>query len=419
MEATTLNLMNPDANSTIATLAASSAPPPYSPTGLSMTSPGNAPGVRWQLTPEGYIPYVPEKFTLPPTTDSRDTRWDGGTALPDTSPRQPSTLVFHNSVASPSTHAGGSSVVAPPIRQNRSPIPGSAHSRSSSDAHTPAPIKPAPLPRAGRRKVANETVSAISLGGYVWSGGKVELTDSVQAMLDGVRVYGADAHIPPPIKNQMHTAHGQTIIEVVDFTALDAARRISAHAAQPPRIGLLVSASPHGHGNFREGDTGQEASVLRASTLSLALAAPPAHAFYNAVAGPYHTHALVHVPGVTVFRDEAGGWTAPLVVDVIACAAVHARDARATGAAAAEPRINCTTAARLFRVLAAFARHGARTLVLPAFGAGASGNDPAAVARVYAGLLRVRGAPFEGVFERVVFAVPGAHGRVFGPAFWE
>ncbi|KJA22073.1 hypothetical protein HYPSUDRAFT_202341 [Hypholoma sublateritium FD-334 SS-4] len=411
--------MNPDAlNSTTATLEASAAPPPYSPTGLSMTSPSNTPGVRWELSPEGYTPYVPEKFTLPPTTDSPSTRWDGGAAFPDTSARQPATHVFHNSVASPSMHTGDSRIVAPPPRHNLPPIPGSAHSRSSSDAHTSAPINPAPLPRAGRRKVANETVSAISLGGYVWSGGKVELTDSVQAMLGGLRVYGADAHIPPPMK--VHTTRGQTIMEVVDLTALDAVRRVSANAGQAPRIGLLISASPHGPpGSFREGDAGQEASVLRASTLSLALAAPPAHGFYDAVAGPYHTHALVHVPGVTVFRDEAGGWTAPLTVDVVACAAVHARDARAIGAAAAEPRINCTTAARLFRVLAAFARHGARTLVLPAFGAGASGNDPAAVARVYAGLLRVRGAPFEGVFERVVFAVPGAHGRVFGPAFWE
>ncbi len=252
----------------------------------------------------------------------------------------------------------------------------------------------------------------------MWNGGKVELAASVQTMLDGVRVYGADAHIAPPTK--MNAPRGQTVIEVVDLTALDALRRVSESASQDPCIGLLISASPNGpHGSFREGDAGQEASVLRASTLSLALAAPSARAFYSSMAGPYHTHALVHVPGVTVFRDEVGGWTAPLTVDVIACAAVHARDARAAGAAAAEPRINCTTAARLFRVLAAFARHGARTLVLPAFGAGAAGNDPAAVARVYAGLLRARGAPFEGVFERIVFAVPGAHGPVFRPAFWE
>ena len=200
MEPATSNVMHPDTSSTTAMVATSAAPPPYSPTGLSMNAPHSASGVHWQLTPEGYTPYVPEKGTLPPTTGAPDSRRNGATALPDISPQQQPNVVLHNSAVSRSAHTSGPSPVGPPIRRNISPIPVSWHSISSTSPHNATHVKPTTLPRAGRRKVANETVSAISLGGYVWNGGKVELTASVQAMLDGMRVYGADAHIAPPTK---------------------------------------------------------------------------------------------------------------------------------------------------------------------------------------------------------------------------
>ncbi len=270
MEPATSNAV--DTSSTTAMVSA--APPPYSPTGLSMNTPHNASGVHWQLTPEGYTPYVPEKGTLPPTTGAPDFRRNGSTELPAVSPQRQPNAIFHNSAASRSAHARVPSPVGLPIHRNISSVPISGHSVSSPNpGNTATHVKPTTLPRAGRRKVANETVSAISLGGYVWNGGKVELAASVQTMLDGVRVYGADAHIAPPTK--MNAPRGQTVIEVVDLTALDALRRVSGSASQDPCIGLLISASPNGpHGSFREGDAGQEASVLRASTLSLALAGP-------------------------------------------------------------------------------------------------------------------------------------------------
>ena len=60
--------------------------------------------------------------------------------------------------------------------------------------------------------------------------------------------------------------------------------------------------------------------------------------------------------------------------------------------------------ARAARVLAVAAHHGRRTLVLGAWGCGVFRNDPTHVAAAFQRNLGA-GAPFSGVFDRVVFAV--------------
>lgn len=323
-------------------------------------------------------------------------------------------------------------------------------------------------------------------------GVQYDLTRRINSMIEGVRVYGDDTRLEPPAWGK-----GEQLkqIEVLNMTTLDAVRWLDREASrkvtaapdgkdaeygawdygvvyekQSPhartadhpecgaRIGVLNSASPHiPGGDFRTGDAGQELSVSRASTLSAALETPATRSFYRAaecsvedvtssrgglktsLAAAYHTHALVYTAGVTVIREETGGWTLPRDIDVITCAAVHAGDARAaaaqsytrsgsrshpprpaptTSAAEVEDRIRTVTTERLRRVLAAFAHHGVATLVLPAFGAGTFQHTPAAVARVYAELLLAPRAPFKGVFERVIFAIPGTPGEEFSAALW-
>ncbi|KJA22678.1 hypothetical protein HYPSUDRAFT_40767 [Hypholoma sublateritium FD-334 SS-4] len=353
----------------------------------------------------------------------------------------------------------------------------------------PAGTDPA---RVARQKIARETLAAMAGGSYSVRGVQYDLTRRMNSMIEGVRVYGDDTRLEPPARG---TGEKPTQIEVLDMTTLNAVRwldreasrkvtaapdgkdseygvwdygvvyekqpshaRTAGHPESSPRIGVLNSASPHiPGGDFRSGDAGQELSVSRASTLSAALETPAARPFYHAaecsvedatsrrgglqtsLAAAYHTHALVYTPGVTVIREETGGWTAPRDIDVITCTAVHAGDARAaaaqsyarsgsrshpsrpaptTSAAEVEDRIRTVTTARLRRILAAFAHHGVATLVLPAFGAGTFQHTPAAVARVYAELLLAPRAPFKDVFERVVFAIPGTPGEEFSAALW-
>ena len=62
---------------------------------------------------------------------------------------------------------------------------------------------------------------------------------------------------------------------------------------------------------------------------------------------------------------------------------------------------------------------GDRVLVLSAFGVGQSCNSPDMVGEIWADLLCARGAKFQGVFERVVFALSAKHRETFEKAFNE
>lgn len=336
--------------------------------------------------------------------------------------------------------------------------------------------------RSVRQVIADETLAAIAAGAYSARGVQHALAPRMRAMCAGVQFVSPDEAVPMP--EGRYGGMKTTRVEVVDMTTLDAVRWLEGkrrekddkkekgnamwdfgvdrekydardatdsnnrrnQGTRQKRIGVLTSASPYKPaGEFRAGDSGQELSVARASTLSVALETAAARPFYDAVKrshrqradqtasldAPYYTHALVYAPGVTVFRDEHGGWTAPIDIDVVSCTAVQASKAHATvseGARSLLPggpthadvsaRIARTLATRLSRVLSIFAMHHTSILVLPAFGAGSFSNSPARVASIYRRLLVEDRAPFKGVFDKVVFAVPGVQGPVFEEALY-
>ena len=80
-------------------------------------------------------------------------------------------------------------------------------------------------------------------------------------------------------------------------------------------------------------------------------------------------------------------------------------------------RVRTITTERLSGVLAVFAHRSVATLVFPTFGAGTFQHTPPP-SRVCAELLLTPRAPFKGVFEYVVFAIPSMPGEEFGAALW-
>jgi uncharacterized protein (TIGR02452 family) len=140
--------------------------------------------------------------------------------------------------------------------------------------------------------------------------------------------------------------------------------------------------------------------------------------------GGYYSHAMIYSPGVVVFRDDSGGWTTPLQVDVLTSPAVNAgavrQNFRGGDAEELEAKIEETMRERMARVLLLFEKQGAKDLVLGSFGTDAFRNDVAMVARIWADLVGVQGGQFKDVFERIIFAILGRDTfEQFGRAFNE
>jgi uncharacterized protein (TIGR02452 family) len=118
---------------------------------------------------------------------------------------------------------------------------------------------------------------------------------------------------------------------------------------------------------------------------------------------------MIYSPNVKLFRDDYGGWTLPITVDVLTCAAVNAGKVRAFthgGSRAAEARIEAEMKERMGRILYLLEKKGAKNIVLGSFGTGVFRNDIEVVARLWAELLMTR---FRSSFDRVIFAISGHH----------
>jgi len=121
---------------------------------------------------------------------------------------------------------------------------------------------------------------------------------------------------------------------------------------------------------------------------------------------------MIYSPAVEIFRDDQGGYTKPISVDILTCAAVHAGEVREskqgyTGRQGREGKIQSVMRERMGRILYLFEKKGVRNLVLGSFGTGVFGNDVDVVANIWADLLLVRSARFKASFDRVMFAIVG------------
>ncbi|KIP08997.1 hypothetical protein PHLGIDRAFT_350265 [Phlebiopsis gigantea 11061_1 CR5-6] len=265
------------------------------------------------------------------------------------------------------------------------------------------------------RDIAASTISAIEHGSYLQHDIKHDIAVSRQ----GTRYYApnsllstwASAERPQQIPAQTSLFEISTL-EGIRFLA-------EQHAGQdtPPKIGVLnfASAKKPG-GGFLNGAQAQEESIARSSTLYPTLMTAIAQAFYTLhnrdPKGGYYSHAMVYSPNVVVFRDDQGGWLAPLRVDVLTSPAVNAgvvRRALKDGADAQseEEKIRRTMKERMGRVLYLFESQGVKNLVLGSFGTGVFQNDVSTVASLWAELLLEDGSRFQKSFDHVVFAVLG------------
>lgn len=216
-------------------------------------------------------------------------------------------------------------------------------------------------------------------------------------------------------------------------------------------VGVLSFASAkRPGGGFLHGGDEQEETLARSTSLVASLRSAQAKEFYrthrkflNADGAGLHDHSMVYSPGVVAFRrdDDDGidvdppsyssSTIAPFLINVLSSVPVNAAAIgqnyliTSSESHVFEEGIRNTMRDRMARALRIFEIRGDRALVLGAFGCGSSQNSVEMVAELWAELLicgtregkeegkeETKPAKFKGVFEEIVFAVPG---KIFVP----
>ncbi|MET9712730.1 TIGR02452 family protein [Nocardiopsis alba] len=263
------------------------------------------------------------------------------------------------------------------------------------------------------REVWRQTREAYERGSYPLEGREVDLSAPLAEMRSGTRLHTPEEITSLPLPEPRF----ETRYEVTGEDTLAAARRLTVETGG--RVAALNFASARNPGGgVANGARAQEESLARSSALYDSLIrCPDFYAHHRAERSLLYSDRVIWSPSVPVYRDAQGDWLPEAVpVDMLTSAAPNRRMVERNQperAASVSPALE----SRARAVLAVAAHHGTSRLILGAWGCGVFGNDPADVAGAFGEGLH---GEFDGIFERVVFAVldrdPGV-GRPFEEVF--
>ncbi|GLY48945.1 TIGR02452 family protein [Lentzea sp. NBRC 102530] len=238
------------------------------------------------------------------------------------------------------------------------------------------------------RAIAHDTVAISERGSYSTPAGEVPV--AVAPAVAGTRL-----HLPDEVLSLPPQVSGVRV-DVTKESTLDATRRLGGDVAA-----LVFASARNPGGGFLNGAQAQEESVARGSALYLSLrAAGDFYAYHRAHEDLTYSDRVIYSPQVPVFKDDRGNLLPqPYAVSFLTAAAPN-RSAILRTQPDRTGGIETALLRRAIRVLHVAASHGHRRLVLGAWGCGVFGNEPEAVARIFALALRDNR-----YFEHVVFAV--------------
>lgn len=193
-----------------------------------------------------------------------------------------------------------------------------------------------------------------------------------------------------------------TKIQVTPETSTAAAARLHLDGHHPVVLNYASATKPGG--GYLSGARAQEEDLCRSSALYTCLMTVERefYGYHRKNKDGRYSHRFIWTPDVPVFRSSEGRLLqSPYPTSFITAAAPNA-GALAVHNPSAVRQCREILAERAARVLGIAAEHGARTLVLGAWGCGVFKNDPADVADIFRSLLS---GPYAGRFEMVVFAV--------------
>ena len=248
--------------------------------------------------------------------------------------------------------------------------------------------------------VARDTLGVISSGHYTNKQGKSVAVD-LRPMMDGEKVHLSPTTLPAPGRPTLN-------ISVTSESSLEACRRIG------DGVGLLSFASAHRPGGgFLSGAQAQEESIARSSGLYASLMY--AKEFYkaNKHSSALYTDAAIWSPHVPIFKDDSGApLDKPHHANVLTIPAPNAGAWLLSGSAR---ELDASLNRRMEVMFSRFTEHGAKDLVLGAWGCGVFGNDPEVVAWAFKNALKkwpfdsatfaiYRGGEVANTFKRVLLS---------------
>lgn len=250
------------------------------------------------------------------------------------------------------------------------------------------------MKRSTLSNLGREALTIMQRGSYrAPSGAEVALREAQARAIDATREYRpTDGPLREPARGRT------TRIEVTAESTLAATHRL--REARPLALNFASARRPGG--GFLGGAQAQEESLARSSSLWATIERREMYRFHEHRRDPMYSHWAIYSPDVPVFRDDEGElletpWTACFLT----CAAPNAGVVLSRDPTR-KPDVARVMRERIARVLALAAHEGHDTLVLGAWGCGVFRNDPTDVALAFSEALA---GPFEGVFERVVFAI--------------
>lgn len=272
--------------------------------------------------------------------------------------------------------------------------------------------RPRTANQQSRIRSAQQTLSIIERGHYNRhdndGGGSVHLKDSIDFSVANTVHYRANANLEERVQAVRASRQPlQTVVEVTDETTLAACRRLCAVGNLHHNVAALNFASAKNPGGgFLTGAQAQEESLARGSTLYASLIKQPAFYTENRRCRTcLYTHQVIYTPSVAIIRDDRDFLLdSPSHVAFITSPAVNT-NALTRNEPAAVGQIEKTMLSRMRRILDIALIHGHDTLVLGAWGCGVFGNAPQDVARWFARLLTQPGAPYQGLFKHITFAI--------------
>ncbi|MCO5984831.1 TIGR02452 family protein [Actinoallomurus spadix] len=265
------------------------------------------------------------------------------------------------------------------------------------------------------RRYADDNARIVADGAYTTADGTVVVIGpALEAAMAGTVGHPPDGPIPPPAAGAGH----RTRFEVTAEGSLQAARRLhdtgdgtgsdngDGTGSGAGRIAVLNFASARNPGGgYLGGARAQEEDLCRHALLYPCLLRVPGHyEAHRASRDLLYSDRVIWSPDVPVHRGDDGELLRePYPVSFLTCPAPNTGEVLRRDPAVAD-RIPEVLRRRARRVLAVAAHHGARRLVLGAWGCGVFRNDPRQVAGAFHAHLAADGE-FAGAFEHVVFAV--------------
>ncbi|WP_438447032.1 TIGR02452 family protein [Gorillibacterium sp. sgz5001074] len=259
-----------------------------------------------------------------------------------------------------------------------------------------------------RSQFAKETLDIVSKGFYLDAErNKVTIEYDVELAVRGSKLYSPDVLYGMKEVTVTRLGHERgelPRIEVTDESTLVATKRLVQKEGIRNTLCLNFASAKNPGGGFLGGSQAQEESLARSSGLYPCISQMDEMYSYNrSLKTCFYSDYMIYSPNVPVFRDDAGGLlNCPYLVSMITAPAVNAGVVRER-----EPdkvkMIEPVMLERMRYILSVAAHHGAKGLVLGAFGCGVFKNNPSDISRMFKHVLIDE--QYGTLFDRIVFAI--------------